>query len=390
VSLLRVAFQGVVGYWLRSLLAVVAVAAGVVGVVSVSSASSIVEDTVEQEALLLNGPEQTVDVAGLVGNVGLDRAARLSPQLERAIGGDTVATPFASLTTSILVSDAAGAPIPVTFTEPSMRRIRPLILTQGEWLPATQNTLLSSVVINSAAATALTAELGTRLQVFSEGSATPLLARVTGIANDGDDSAAAYMTISEALPLLRLVPQDVTVSIKVAGTDVTKHRVETVLARWSDLQGIEAGHTVERQDTVGRLEQEVRATTTAFYVVGCLGLFASVIAVANVGLSAMRERASEMSLRRAVGARRWFIPAIMVAESQIVAVVAAAFAVPVSFAIYPLIVEQLGAPLGVGVPPYPWGSAVLGVVVGMATCALGSLAPALIALNVRMSGIMRE
>jgi putative ABC transport system permease protein len=189
-----------------------------------------------------------------------------------------------------------------------------------------------------------------------------------------------------------LVNQENTINttLEVSAPDLTSDTLSTRLKLLDDFSANHTSWTVNRRDTVQQLQNEVAATRSSFLTVGVLGILATAFAVANVGLSALRERSSELSLRRALGARRWHIPFIMVLESQIIALLAGALSIPLSFAIYPTIANQFGAPFGVSSPPYPWVSAWAGLALGMVTALLGSIAPALRALKIPISTMMRE
>ena len=391
MNILRIAWQGVSGFKLRMLLAVIALSASVVGVVSVAAASTTVEATVLQQAILQNGPSTTVDVTGLSGSAGLKESAVLAGKLQRSYGPTSTVARVASLEAIILIIDDRASNVNVDFTNASLRAIRPFPVLQGRWLEVSDKVPFAlEVVLNQPGAEELNVDPGRTLQMVSLGVETPTLVRVVGVVDDGSDSPNAYVEISSADEFLESNSQHLTVTIKMAGGTVQREGVNTRLSQWATWSASSYDLDVQRKDTVNALRAEVEATRATFVVVGLIGLLASISAIANIGLSTLRERGSELTLRRALGAKRWHIPLIMIVESQIVALISAAIAIPLSWLLYPAIFSQFGAPYGISSPPYPWEFAALGLVVGLLTSLLGSLAPAMFALNVRISNVMRE
>jgi putative ABC transport system permease protein len=208
--------------------------------------------------------------------------------------------------------------------------------------------------------------------------------------NDGGARPVAYAHL-DYLPEL-LVNQEglINATLEVSSSKLSVQAINSRLGELDALMSTTTPWKVTRKDTVGQLAAEVSATRSSFMTVGVLSLLVTAFAVANVGLSALRERSVELSLRRALGGRRWQIPGLMILESQIVALIAGSMAVPVSYLIYPLVAEQFGAPFGIDAPAYPWGSALLGLSIGMLTALVGSIAPAIRALNTPISSMMRE
>lgn len=391
MSLLRIAWQGVVGFRLRTLLAVVALTASVVGVVSVAAASSTVQATVLQRALLQNGPEVTVDVTGLTGSPGLESSESLSTQLLNSFGQTTDVARVANLESVLLVTETESRDVHIDFADSALISIRPFPILEGRWLDMSDaGAVALDLVMNEQGADELGVGLGNTLRMVSLGVETPVLVRVVGIVDDGSTAMNAYIGIDAATNFLILNSQHLSVSIKLAGGVVDRDAVKNLLGRWEQWNPTSAELEVQRKDTVGTMKAEVEATRATFVTVGLIGLLASISAIANIGLSTLRERGSELSLRRALGARRWHVPIVMILESQVVALIAATIAVPLSWVLYPAIVSQFGAPFGIAPPPYPWEFAVLGLAVGMLTSLIGSLAPAIFALQVRIANVMRE
>ncbi|MFF1830473.1 ABC transporter permease [Paenarthrobacter sp. NPDC058040] len=388
--MLRIAWQGVRGFPVRGLLTALSLTVGIVGLVSIYSASATIQATVEQKALLSGGKTATFDAAGLTGNADLNRGLTVTDQLRRSLGTDAKVVRLASSPAISLDSNGKRIDAEIVFAQPSAGPIRDFPVVEGAWLSEVEGRTRLQVVLNRAAAQSVgtSPRMEIHLRVQQVSGSWPV--DIAGIVEDGSVKPAVYGNIAD-LPML-LVNQEGTISttLEASAPDLT---AESFIAHLKFLDEFSANHvswTVTRRDTVGQLQMEVSATRSSFLTVGTLGVLATAFAVANVGLSALRERSSELSLRRALGARRWQIPFIMVLESQIVALLAGTFSIPLSLLVYPVIANQFGAPFGVSAPPFPWISAWAGLALGMLTAFLGSIAPALRALKIPISTMMRE
>ncbi len=391
MNLLRIALQGVFGFRLRTVLAIVALTSGVVGIVIVSAASSTVQSTVVQRAILINGPATTVEVSGSSGAPGLGSSTTFAAQLDDALGQGTKVARVGQLESTLVQYGELLTAIPVNFADISLRNIRPFPVVEGRWLVESKRApVFLDVVINEATARSLGASLGDTLGVMSLGSLDVLQTRIVGIVDDGSTSESAYVALDSAEEFLYLHAETLRLKFLVSGMSVDESQVRAMISTWSQRYPTATVFEARRVDTVESLRAEVQATRSAFSTVGLIGLLASISAIANIGLSTLRERASELSLRRALGARRWHLPVIMILESQLVALAAGALSIPLSWLLFPLVIVQFSAPLGVQPPAFPWQFAGLGLGIGMLTSLLGSLAPAARALNVRISNVMRE
>lgn len=387
MNLLRIALRSVLGYWIRAVLAVAALCAAVVGVVTVAASSSTVEATVEARAILQGGPSATDAVTGLSGSLGLRESVLVAREL-RAVYGNASVVRVATLESTYLGKGGLSFRTPVAFTEPGLVGIRPFHIVSGTWLSA-PTALRDHVVVNTVAAAQDDLEPGDRISLKSADVATTVPAIISGIVEDGGENPQAYATISGSSAILDGNQQQLTVGFDVTADGLSSTELVGLLNRWNSIARSSVAWEAERIDTVDRLRAEVETSRVAFLLVGAFGLFAGIVAIANIGLSTLRERSSELSLRRALGARSWHIPLLMLLESQLVAVVAAIIAVIVSYLLYPAVVAQYAAPYGVRAPPFPWPVALLGVAVGMVTALLGSLVPALNSLRLRLSDVMR-
>ncbi|NEM92496.1 ABC transporter permease [Galbitalea soli] len=388
MNLLRIALQSIAVNWVRTLLAIIALSSSVVGVVTVASAAATIETTVTHRALMADGSPSTLLVSGLNGAEGLTESVEWKAQLQPYVGGGSVAR-IAQLESATIVSEGRSDSVDISFTEPELTRNHPFEVLGGRWLGGRRDTVAVPVVVNRLEANALDLRLGGAIELRASTAETTLQALVVGVVEDGAHDQRAYVALADADAFLRGNQAQLTTSLEVAAPGLATEDLTRRLNGLSSLRGVRVDWAVQRVDTVGGLRQEVEATRSAFLVVGILGLVAGAVAVANIGLSAVRERSSELSLRRALGARRWHLPAVMVLESQLIAVVAGVVAIAMSWAIYPTLAQQFGAPYGIAAPPYPTAVAAAGILVGMGTALLGGLVPAVHSMRAPIASIMR-
>ncbi|MCU1471342.1 MAG: hypothetical protein JWQ39_2491 [Glaciihabitans sp.] len=385
----RVAWQGVVGFPVRTVLTCLGLVVGIVGIVSVYSASGTVEATVTQRAMLAGGPVTTIDISGLTGATALDEAHHVEGELLQTFARPGNATITAALPSVRVTIGSQFHDVDVVFAEPSLRAIRPFPLVSGNWISDKPGYLLPHVVVNQPMAQQLNAGVGSDISLGTSASDS-MPAVVSGVVLDGGVAPSMYVSINDVREFLVENGSQLSASIELSSPGADVQTVERRLSQLSSLSNESTTWDVKRRDTIQQLASEILATRSSFLAVGLLGLLASIFAISNVGLSSVRERAIELSIRRAVGARRRQIPLIMIIESQIIAVFAGAIAIPLSSLFYSLIGSTFSAPYGVSSPPYPWIYALVGVAIGMATALVGSLAPTVRANSVQIATVMRE
>jgi putative ABC transport system permease protein len=128
-----------------------------------------------------------------------------------------------------------------------------------------------------------------------------------------------------------------------------------------------------------------------FEVAAGLTLFVAALGLLNIGIASVRERSRDLSIRRAMGATRARIFALVLLSSVSVGVLAAAVAVLLAWMAVELVVPQLVNP-AVGLPPpgFPWQAAALAMGLGIGVSGLGGLLPAAQASRVAIADALRE
>jgi ABC-type lipoprotein release transport system permease subunit len=371
---------------MRTLLSVVTLTLSVTALIAVSAASSTVESVVRQSAIQEGGVPSTILVSGFAGSVGLSESAQLRDQLARVFGPDSVGR--SARLESIAIDHAGTAtPLDVLFVDPELRNVYQYVVREGAWVDD-GDTLAVHAVVNELAADQLGLSLGESFSFRVPGSSTQTSAEVSGVVDDGAQGPRVFAAIAGAEAMLRANSGSLSTELVVGGDQVDASQVQ---ARLAVLGGNYRSTTFETQqtDVVQRRSAEIAATSSAFRLVGLLSLFVGIIGLANIGLAGVREQSAELSLRRAMGARWWHLPVVMLLETQLIAIVATGFAVLVSSRLYPLIARRLAGSYGIATTPFPWRVALVGLALSALAAAVAGLAPAVRSLRVRISSVMR-
>ncbi|WP_169795877.1 ABC transporter permease [Curtobacterium ammoniigenes] len=371
------------GFPVRNGLTAASLVVGLVGLVSVSAASTTVQATSELRAVLTGGAASTFVGTGPTGFVGQRTAEFARQALLRFPGYDAAAVRIDVPDSSIRVNGADGIATDLHFVSSDLIAIRRFPVLDGTWL---SDDVSETVAVNAALATTASASLGRSVEARIAGE--PVTFRVGGVIEDGSTAPALYVSLHRSDLLAQ--SQAASVSLELTGPALDAPTVRGDLARLSALDGSGAQWNVARQDTVDTVADALRVTRVSFTAVGVLGLLSAVIGIVNVGASAVRERASEMALRRSLGARPRYLALALVIESQLIAITASMIAVPMSVVGHRFIAAALGAPPGVTPPHYPWNSAWIALGVSCSAALIGSVVPAVRASRVSMTTVMRE
>lgn len=112
-------------------------------------------------------------------------------------------------------------------------------------------------------------------------------------------------------------------------------------------------------------------------VTSLLLLFVSVLGQINIGLSSLEQRTHELLIRRAIGASRTNIVALVLGSQLILSIFVCFAAILISLILVHCIGALLPVDSPVGTPSYPISVAVVAVAVSVLTALLGGLLPAL-------------
>lgn len=379
---LLVALQGLRGAPVRSALVVLTLTLGMLGLVAVVSATAVMQDAVTQKAILTGGDRSTIQLS--ISNVGsvsaLDETVR---QMQARTAARSIAATLEDSEVNVWADGTRVDELAVTFATASLRDVRPFPIIAGEWISGA-NDLAVRIVLNEAAIDSLRDAGGLTLGKAMDPRITAV---VIGSVRDGDNRPHAYVGIAD---YLRFSPTLPTVTMALSGTTLSR---ENVLAAAAALTALGASFTygdAVRSDQIDGLASEVATTAHVLLVLGVLALASTVIGILNIGLATARTRSREFALRRTMGASRRKIAAIVMVESQLLALASAAIAFAASYALFPVVVGSFGERLGVDVPPFqPWYGLVC-LIVAVLTAATSTLIPALLSYGRDLSEVMRS
>lgn len=376
-----VAFQGLRGAPVRSLLVVLALTLGMLGFVAVLSADQVMRETVIQRALLTGGKEPTFE-ASVKGPKSSDQIALAVHQLSVQAGAAASGAKIDDPEVGVWMDGVRADTVKTLFVTPSLRHIQPFPLVSGEWLND-HNTLAPRVVVNEAAADVLprtnTAQLG------SEDTQRRFV--VVGVVRDAHEDPQVYANIRDYGSFTSAAP---TVAVALHGATVSESEVSASTRQLSALGAPIELVSVQQTDRVSALASEVATTSRVLFVLGALSLLSTIVGIMNVGLATAKARAKEFALRRTMGASRGNIAFIVMLESQILAVSAALVAFGGSYLLFPVVVGAFNTQLGVTAPPYNPVYGVVCLAVASATALVSSFTPALLSYRRDLSSVMRE
>jgi putative ABC transport system permease protein len=377
---LRVAWQGTSRRRLRGILTAASLMIGVLTLVVVQSAQTLVHEATLHRAILRNGPAATV-------RIGLDPAGSQSwwrARAQRLAPGAKLAAYNGYSSVNVSTNDGEPVSIDVAAVDPGLIAIRPFEVLAGSWLRSPR--LAPQVVLNRAASAALPPH---ETSYWFDAPDGRLTVTITGVIDDGDPALNAYIATDSEPALAAAGMRPATRSLLVSGAGLGHDRLAGQLATVAELTGHSGEVTdVSRVDTVGEFDDQLATQRRIFLAIAVLCLIVGSLGILNIGLSVLRERAEELSLRRALGASRLTIAVIMMLESQIVAAAAAALAIAGAYLAVPWFLAHLTS-VQVGSPSPPPHILALGVLASAVAALAGALAPSVRAALVPIATLLR-
>lgn len=398
-----IAWQGVRRRPLRNVLTALSLVVGVLGVVLIQGAGERLNDSIVRDAVLGNGQRTTLLVPVTGHGAGLrERAADWRETLTRLTAdGNGVAATFVQdggarvydgAAAGVASHDGVGGEllpeIALLAVDPALRQVRPFPVVRGQWFR--EPTLGPQLVVNEAAWRQGAWEEAD-VQLGREGSYDRQRARLVGVVDDGSGEPQGYVSLEGGGEWTRSAYRDdsavsVLLHSPTLDADTLRGRIEAY-ARTAG-RGAELGE-VRRLDSLDDYTAPLDTSRRIFLAIASLSLFVGCLGILNVGLATLRERAEELSLRRSFGATRGHVVQIMIMESQIVALCAAAVAIAAAYAVTPFLLRQLEETSQTAASGLPLSAMVAGLATSCGVALLGALAPALRAARVPIAGIMR-
>ncbi|QAY59678.1 FtsX-like permease family protein [Microbacterium protaetiae] len=378
---LLIALQGLRGAPIRSILVVAALTLGMLGFVAVLSAQQVMRETISQRALLTGGPETTLSVT-IQGLGTAPEVGRVLEQVKRRTGAASASALVEDTHTTIWTEGHQEERSRVTFVTPSYRQIHPFPIIDGDWLSPT-STLSPRVVINEPAVQLLAH--ATHPQLGTTEYREPIT--VIGVVRDGEDDPHVYVMFDR---YFQFWTHDLILNIELSSPSLDQDVVKGAIKHLNGLGAPIELMDIHRTDRLSSLAAELGTSSQVLLILAVLGLASTVIGILNVGLSTARARSKEFTLRRTMGASRAQVAAVVLVESQLLAVGAAIIAFGGSFMLFPMVVGTFGAQIGVEPPGYRASYGLVSLVIASAAAASSSIIPALLSYRRDLSSVMRE
>lgn len=274
----------------------------------------------------------------------------------------------------LLLSRDSGN-VEIMFVSDSYNKVFNLPMTAGRWFLPGEDARFD-VVINKAARDLYDNSI---MAVISTAESTLISgANVVGVVNDGVDSPRAYLnTISAAYYLHDSWKADQMILYVWNKDDLTEATFRSNISDllYDTINGRVSDIGESRASSV--FKDVASAIQIAFAICAILLLFVSSLGLFNIGLASLEQRSRELLIRRALGATRMSIAALVLGGSLLVAILVSAVAILVAQAVILSVPSFLPADTPIAAPVFPLTAAIGAVSAAVVTALLGSLVPAI-------------
>ncbi|MEP7762549.1 ABC transporter permease [Sanguibacter sp. 25GB23B1] len=375
---------------LRNLLTAVSMLLGVLAIASISAADQLVVSAVIAQHEQADGREATYEVVVPVTSSTFESADRLLDGVRDRLSETSAAS---ALVVNELVmlhtADGRSGSVAMSWIEGDLQSIYRRPVRIGAWISAPSATA-PAVALNDRAASQLGIDrVPTTLQwPASPGTMQTIV--VTGILADGKSEPQAYGNLEDALSfrVASSVPTDVRLLITTAS--VPEVLLQTVLTDAAVYANITTSSELHRIDTVAQTRATVSLVGAAFLVCALVALSVAVVGILNVGLASVTERARELVIRRALGARRRDLLAQVLGSALAVSLTVALVSIGVVLAAVFVVLPRVSPDAIIADPvTMPWAAVVNGVLAALLTGVAGSIAPAVKACRLPVADALR-
>ena len=201
---------------------------------------------------------------------------------------------------------------------------------------------------------------------------------IVGVVNDGRDFPTIY---ADSAAILNFAPAMWQVqNANVYWHPTTGLTIEQIHSALGDILTDTIGgywESAGRSDIGDTYDSVLSILQLGLLVTSLLLLFVSVLGQINIGLSSLEQRTHELLIRRAIGASRTNIVALVLGSQLILSIFVCLAAILISLILVHCIGALLPVDSPVGTPSYPISVAVVAVAVSVLTALLGGLLPAL-------------
>ncbi|GIF38641.1 ABC transporter permease [Actinoplanes xinjiangensis] len=388
ISLALIAWQGIRRRPLRNLLSALSLTVGVLALVLVLSGGAVVRETIVFDSRLQGGDALTANLTLTDSPQKFAVAEYWRSSLGRALAPQRgIASVTASNDGALLrKGDETVSDLVVVTTEKALLEIRPFPVLRGTWL-TDEPTYAPTVVLNHRADQMVEGQTG---PVTLVAGGQTFRTSVIGVVYDAEPRPVAYLDMHADGPWQAAIEDTNVYSVQftapawsIGDARSRINELASISDRAADVTG------VERTDRLETFDRQLDLVNRVFLAVAILSLLIGALGILNIGLSTVRERSDELSLRRSFGATRPQVVVIMLLESQFVALVSGLAGIALVAGGLPLITAHFADRFQEVSTGFPVGGALLGLAAGSVAALVGSLAPALRASRVPIAAIMR-
>ncbi|KGM14584.1 ABC transporter permease [Cellulomonas bogoriensis] len=374
---------------LRSFLTGLSMLVGVLAVVGVSAADQLSTGYVIAAHEQLQGREATYAAHVRVGAAEAGAVTRLSDGIAARIGPQDAAHVLLLSADRTLARGDRSTNATVHWVDGDLEGVFRRPLVQGERAGDAGSRALA-VVVNEELARVLGLETLPTTIELAAGGADPHVVVVTGVLADADDEPVAYGVLTAAARVAPDVFRDGSFAVHLTAGTGSLAAVTGTIKDAVSYAGLELVEDVRRVDTVERARESAQVVERAFVAAALAALTVAVIGILNIGLASLAERARELVVRRALGARRVDVFSQVLGSSMILAMLVAGTAlVAVLLGVY--VVAPAATPVTFIADPVqpPWGALRNGVLAAVTTALLGAAAPAVKATRLPVALALR-
>lgn len=400
MRLIRDAWLDLRAHRVRSTLAALGLLVAILSLVGVTTLGTVVRDVFVSRDEQLNGRMWTMIGSVDYGVVTPQRLAGIVDELDRQVAatGGTYALEAELVGEVTPVHDGGGTGAPgvarIVLVAADLDQVRRLPVLDGGWLPPPEQVFPGGVVLNREAGAAF-GGVGARVRISLASSTLPYEQHVIGVVGDGRGEPRIYQSLHTALhyqPSIASVDGGLSPDLLVHYPGVSEAAIRGKVEDVAHSLGVPPDALqVRPASSLADYLSSLRQTQLAFTAVSAVTLVVAMIGLLNIGLATLRERVRELSLRRAVGATRSRVFALVLATTVVLSGIVAVVAIAVAYAGVQWLVPALLDPGTALQPPgFPWEAALYGGLAALLAGIAGGVVPALAAARVDVIRILRE
>lgn len=385
IPLAVIALQGLAARRLRTALSCLSLILAVLALVAVEAASSVAQSAVLAQTVLLEGKPATYGIQLEPSMQLLQRSEQAAVSLRDRLGSSSVVR--VAQTTGLAPAGGDGGGILVTAFQGPLLDVRPYPILSGVW-PSASDALVPNVVVNRAASQFLTPG-SESVPVNLSPAAGVVAVRVVGVIENGDDQPQVYLQLTDAEEWDTTIGELWETTILVHVPQEAVSRAPSQIGTATALAGLGSSE-VRRLDQFAAFQETLDTVRLTFVLVAVLGMTVGMLGILNIGLATLGERVEELALRRATGATRGQIAAIVLLEALFTALFAAIVAIVLARITFPWTAYVMFPNLPDVVDfDFPYLAALVGILASAAAGILGGALPAIRAARISIATVMR-